>query len=504
VPADDTKTEELAAVIREIQQRVRARHPQGALGPTEIPFPDLMPLVHARDSAGAKVASIGTVNPRRGGVLNSVLQGSKKLVSRALDWHVREQVEFNRASMACIEAILEAFEESNRALALLTGRIHDQALEAHAGARAAREELAREVAVVDARLAEMDRRLGAMSQRMAGAEAEARELKDIRKYWADWRGAWEDRQNRSEIHLLRSVSELNASFQHRLTLAEASFRQTVNEQHAAFDGALAKSILDVQDRLWGDLRRMRADYDRLIHDELRMIRQRGALQPPPAAAPSAAAPAPPPAIDWLAFANRFRGSEEHVRRSQTFYLDRFAGIDGILDLGCGRGEFLEAASEAGIAARGIDASEEAVALCRAKGLNAEVADIFEYLAALPDETLGGVYCSQVIEHLPPARLPELVRLIAAKLLRAGVAAFETPNPECLAIFATHFYLDPTHIRPIPPPLLVFALEESGFGQIEVEPLHAAIETMPALDGLPADFRNAFFGGLDYAVFARKL
>jgi O-antigen chain-terminating methyltransferase len=85
-----------------------------------------------------------------------------------------------------------------------------------------------------------------------------------------------------------------------------------------------------------------------------------------------------------------------------------------------------------------------------------------------------------------------------------VLAIETPNPECLAIFATHFYLDPTHTRPVPPPLLAFYLEEYGMGNIEVQRLAPAVETNPSLASLPEDVRQAFFGGLDYAVLARRL
>lgn len=498
--SDNLKTEELTAVIREIQQRVRSRHPTGKLGVGDIPLPDLMPVVHARDAADAKVAAIGTVNPRPGGLKNRVIQTVKKFVSRALDWHVREQVEFNRAAMTCVQAILDALEESNRAMSLMAGHFHNQALEG-------RSELMQEVAGVDARIAAVDARLHAMGARLSGAEAEARELKDIRKYWADWRAAWEDKLNRSEVYMLRSISELTGSFQHRLTVTEASFRQTVREQHEGFEGALARSIIDIQERLWKDLDRSRADYDRMIHDELRIIRQRAAIHGvtgAPASQPLSATAPNEPQIDWFRFASRFRGSEDRVRAGQSLYIERFAGMVDVLDLGCGRGEFLEAAKQAGIPARGIDLSEEAVALCRSKGLDAEVADLFEYLGGLADGALGGVYCSQVIEHLPPARLPELARLIAAKLRRDGLVAFETPNPECLAIFASHFYLDPTHIRPIPPPLLVFVLEECGFGQIEVKRLSPAVDDMPSLKELPEDFRDAFFGGLDYALFAKKL
>jgi O-antigen chain-terminating methyltransferase len=137
-------------------------------------------------------------------------------------------------------------------------------------------------------------------------------------------------------------------------------------------------------------------------------------------------------------------------------------------------------------------------------LDAEMADAFPYLAGLPEGSLDGIFCSQVVEHLPPERLPELIRACAGRLSPGGVIAIETPNPECLAIFATHFYLDPTHTRPVPHPLLIFYLEEFGVGNIEVRRISPARESMPSLDSLPPEFREAFFGALDYAVIGRKL
>ena len=98
----------------------------------------------------------------------------------------------------------------------------------------------------------------------------------------------------------------------------------------------------------------------------------------------------------------------------------------------------------------------------------------------------------------------MIRLAASRLRRDGVLAIETPNPECLAIFASHFYLDPTHTRPVPHALLAFYMEEYGLGLIEVHKLSPAMETMPSLAELPAGFREAFFGGLDYAIIGRKL
>jgi len=257
----------------------------------------------------------------------------------------------------------------------------------------------------------------------------------------------------------------------------------VRSQHADFTGALDRSGVDIQKRLWADLERIRLEFERLIHAELRLVRQRAALAPPVPAAPAAAAAAERPPLDWLAFAERFRGSRDSVKERQRIYVPRFQSCRVVLDLGCGRGEFLELMKEAGIPARGIDLDEEAVALCRERGLEAEQAELFSYLGGLADSSLDGLFCAQVVEHLPPERVPELVRLAAMKLQRGGLLVIETPNPESLAIFATHFYLDPTHQRPVPPALLVFYLEEAGFGHIEVERWGA--------------------DALDYAVFGRK-
>jgi 2-polyprenyl-3-methyl-5-hydroxy-6-metoxy-1,4-benzoquinol methylase len=452
---------ELIAILREVRERVRARHPQGT-APGNLLLTDLLPLVHARDAAAAKVASIGTVNPRRGGPVNALVQGWKRLVARTLDWHVREQVVFNRKVMECIDAALEALNENNRAIAELAGRA-------------------------------------------AFSHEQAEEMKDIRARWAEWHVEWEQKLQQNEVQFLRSVAELQGVFQHRVTVMDASFRDSLRAQHADFEGALQRATSEIQ----ANLERMRLEYERLIHEELRLIRQRGQMQSLPAGGRTQVGmpvshASVRPTFDYGRFAERFRGSEEYVKNGQRFYLPYFSGRRNVLDIGCGRGEFLEMMQAAGVAARGIDLSEESVALCRQKGLEAQVADLFPHLALLPEGSLDGIFCAQVIEHLPPERLPELIRLAASRLARDGVIAIETPNPECLAIFATHFYLDPTHTRPVPHPLLVFYLEEFGLGGIEVRKLSPAVESMPSLASLPEEFRAAFFSGLDYAVIARKL
>jgi O-antigen chain-terminating methyltransferase len=98
----------------------------------------------------------------------------------------------------------------------------------------------------------------------------------------------------------------------------------------------------------------------------------------------------------------------------------------------------------------------------------------------------------------------MIRLVHAKLRAGGLVALETPNPECLAIFATNFYIDPTHRHPIPPVLASFYLEEAGFGLLEIERLSPAVGSMPSIAELPDAFREQFFGSLDYVAFGTKL
>lgn len=309
--------------------------------------------------------------------------------------------------------------------------------------------------------------------------------------------------------MLRTISELQSAFQHRVTLMDQSFRESVKAQHMDFAQALTYNTTDVQQRLWADLVKMRGEIEALIYTELRLLRQKA---PQPATAPFGNTPAagavpeaPAINVDWMRFADTFRGREEDIRARQRLHAKRFEGTEGeILDLGCGRGEFLEAARDAGLKARGIDLSEECVAQARGKGLAAEQADLFTYLQDTPDRSLGGIFCAQVVEHLQPAQVPALMQLMSAKVRQGGLVIVETPNPECLAIFATHFYIDPTHTRPVPPVLLRFYLEEAGFGRIEIERLAPAADSIPALKDLPAGVVEALFGGLDYAIFARKL
>src|SRR5262249_46673926 len=173
-----------------------------------------------------------------------------------------------------------------------------------------------------------------------------------------------------------------------------------------------------------------------------------------------------PAEAYVRFEDRHRGSREQIRQRQRAYLDLFAA-GPVLDVGCGRGEFLELCAEAKIEAQGIDTDAGMVATCREAGLDVEQADALEYLAELPQASLGGVFCAQVIEHVPGDALVALVRLAYAKLRPGGILLCETPNPACLTVFSGAFYVDLTHIKPIHPEAARFVLEAAGFRDLEV-------------------------------------
>ncbi|HYI95242.1 MAG TPA: class I SAM-dependent methyltransferase [Bryobacteraceae bacterium] len=463
--ASDPRANELGAIVREIRDRVRARYPEGQPDGLPAPLADLTPLLHARDAAEAKVAAIGSVNPRPAGFVNNIIQSTKRNIARALGWFIRDQVEFNRSTVNAIDAALEALNEVNRSLVAVSGRIDK------------------------------------LKQDGVGLRAEATELKDIRVHWIRWRESWEKRLHHNEAQFLRSVAELNGAFEHRVSASDVSFRDSLRVQHSEYLVALEKANKDIQARLWSDLDRIRLEYERMIHYELRLIRQRS----------QGLVEAPPPAVvqdftefDYTRFADKFRGSEDYVRQTQSFYVPYFKDCHAVLDIGCGRGEFLEVMREAGIQTHGIDLDSSSVEECRNKGLSAEVADLFHYLSTETGEPFDGIFAAQLAEHLPPTLLPRMIKLCAARLKPGGVLALETPNPESLAIFATHFYIDPTHTRPIPPALMAFYFEEFGLGRIEVQRRFPAGDSMPEVKELPQAVQEKFFGSLDYAIIGRKL
>ena len=183
---------------------------------------------------------------------------------------------------------------------------------------------------------------------------------------------------------------------------------------------------------------------------------------------------------YLELERRYRGTEDEIGERISIYLPWLGERSPVLDLGCGRGESLALLREKGVACRGVDSSARMVDLCRERGLDAEVGDLFGYLAGLPEGELGAIVSFHVIEHLPPESLDRLVRLAYRALRPGGALILETPNPLSLVVAARNFWLDPTHRRPVHPESLKLHYELAGFDPIE----RLDLRPFPPADRLP--------------------
>jgi O-antigen chain-terminating methyltransferase len=170
-------------------------------------------------------------------------------------------------------------------------------------------------------------------------------------------------------------------------------------------------------------------------------------------------------------------------------------------LGCGRGEWLEVVGELGYDARGVDLDDAMLSACRERGLRVQTGDALEILRGEAEETNALVSGFHIVEHLHFRDLDGLVGEALRILKPGGVLILETPNPENIIVGSSKFYLDPTHNRPIPPPLLAFLVEYHGFERVKVLRLQESPDL--ARSG-PATLLDVL-GGVspDYAVVAQK-
>lgn len=221
-------------------------------------------------------------------------------------------------------------------------------------------------------------------------------------------------------------------------------------------------------------------------------------------------------IDYCTFEDIFRGTQEEIRSRIRRYLEHFEPGEKVLDLGFGRGEWLELLADKGIAAVGVDISEGFISMCRNKGLNVIQEDMFSYLESQPDCSLDGITAIQVVEHISPAALARLVRLSYRKLKLGGRVIFETQNPMSVSTLANNFYIDPTHIRPVHPRWLEYLFHANSFSEVYTEYPEYAWVTDGSIPALPDDderiksfnqrisyLNNFLYGSTDYAVIARK-
>jgi SAM-dependent methyltransferase len=222
-----------------------------------------------------------------------------------------------------------------------------------------------------------------------------------------------------------------------------------------------------------------------------MLKRR--IEEAPAAA-SAAAPVAAPAdssddYKYVGFEDQFRGSDDSVAAKLEEYLPIFTGASDVIDLGCGRGEFLIALKSAGVTARGVDTNSDMVAVARERGLDVTAGDALGYVTALADQSIGGIIATQVVEHLSASYLMRLLDASNRALRPGAPIVFETINPKCWYAFFSSYIRDLTHVHPVHPETLQYLLRASGFERVEIryrEPVPEREKLKPT--ALPEDVR----------------
>jgi len=201
---------------------------------------------------------------------------------------------------------------------------------------------------------------------------------------------------------------------------------------------------------------------------------------------------------YQTFEDQFRGSEREIADRQIAYvaeLHTSLELGRVLDIGCGRGEWIQVLTSRGFDAYGIDSNPVSVSRCTEKGLHVTVADALEHLRSLEDNSLGVVSLFQVLEHVPLGELPLLLAEVLRVLTPGGAIVAEFPNIQMLSVGASSFWLDPTHLRPLHPLFVEFLAREAGYSSAR---LH-----YPTFEDGNVSIDSAALGSPDVALIALK-
>ena len=326
---------------------------------------------------------------------------------------------------------------------------------------------------------------------------------------------WKQREfNSCIVRILNGISERLGRVDDRIAQSQSAISDQVNDRIAQSQskvysdiGEQVRSVIlamnkDIENRAWlaGILEEKIAKSKEKRSDEMLSSQVKG--------------------LNYFIFEDRFRGSRNDTKAKQLKFVKYFEGCKNVLDIGCGRGEFLELLKDNGISGHGIDIDEDMVRYCRSRDLNVEKLDAVSYLNQLEDKSLDGIFIDQVVEHLDPDYLIKMIDLCYKKMLFGAYIIMETVNPLSLLSLAD-FYMDMSHKRPVHPETLKFLMSAAGFRETVAQFYEPAVED-GRLRYIDADelaekersladiinrntdmLNNMIFGPRDYAAIGKK-
>ena len=379
-----------------------------------------------------------------------------------------------------------------------------------------RDVLSQHLAETEQRQAEMEQRWSEMQQRQTEAE----------QRWSEMQQRWSEMQQRraeTERRLAEAEQRQAEAEQRQAEMeqrrAETERRLAEAEQRQAETEQRQNERADRMERRITSLDRQSDAFSASAAKTLLTYKEREGLPvsyTPPVREKEQSSENAYTVLDYFKFQNDFRGTRATISERQEMYLPYFRDSKGpVLDIGCGRGEFLRLMKDNDIPAFGVDLYPEYVVEGELNGLDIRNGDGVAFLKDA-DMQFGGIFACQVIEHISFVQLQELCKAAYEKLLPGGHLILETPNPTCLSIYTTTFYTDPTHVKPIHPMLLEYLLREVGFGEVQIlfpensvtgislpEIEGDGIKNLEEVNRAIRQVSDLLYGCLDYAVIAKK-
>jgi O-antigen chain-terminating methyltransferase len=472
----------------------------------EIEANDLSPLRREIDTALEGTRLVGQINPRNPGLLNSLVQFVKKVMRRSLTWYTRPLHYFQGGAIRALQRTESILQNHDRSLQRVSGELGNQAAMLEHNA----EDISRQGDVLSNDVVALKERIAELSEKIAAMELNAVSHAQIQ----------EESMSRLRLAVMTLTERADEFDQLARTHAEqeqklashgerlASVAGDLASLRSAY-GQMAESFRHFQ--LQG--RKRDRDIRRFIHDvrsgEIDASGQQQSATVPPMFPAGLKRESD---FDYFAFEDLYRGDEDLIRHRQKEYLEYFRGRNNVLDVGCGRGEFLELLREHNISAKGVELGTDQYLLCKEKGLDVIQQDLFSYLESIPDESLEGLFSAQVIEHMTASDQLRYVGLAYQKTSQGSPVIFETINAQCVWAIVRSFFLDPTHVRPIHPETLKFAMESVNFKNVELRfsspasdrfipplVLNGDVRNLSEFNQRVQDLNDLLYGNQDYAA-----